>query len=104
MLQYGEPASLGKFDVIVVGDIMGQSVLPRLVRALEDFVEHGGGFLYCDNHKAFSFNTKELSFAGVLPIEVVPFRPYDEPPGQPICGDKPLNISPAAPDHPVLRG
>ena len=33
LLQYGEPASLGKFDVIVVGDVMGQSVLPRLVRA-----------------------------------------------------------------------
>ena len=31
-LQYGEPASLGKFDVIVAGDVMGQSVLPRLAR------------------------------------------------------------------------
>lgn len=59
LLQYGEPASLGKFDVIVAGDVMGQSVLPRLVRAMDDFVQRGGGFLYCDNHKAFSFNTKE---------------------------------------------
>src|ERR1700682_2908832 len=31
-LQYGDSASLRKFDVLVVGDVMGQSVLPRLVK------------------------------------------------------------------------
>ncbi len=103
-LQYGEPASLGKFDVIVAGDVMGQSVLPRLVRAMDSFVENGGGFLYCDNHKAFSFNTKELSFESVLPIEVEPFRPSDPALSQPLCKDKPLTIAPAAADHPVMKG
>ena len=44
---------------------------------IDGFVENGGGFLYCDNHKAFSFNTKELSFDSVLPIDVEPFRPSD---------------------------
>ena len=96
-LQYGEPSSLSKFDVIVAGDVMGQSVMPRLVRATApDWpVEHGGGFLYCDNHKAFSFNTKELSFDSVLPIDVEPFRPADPALSQPLhCKEKPLTIAP----------
>ncbi len=103
LLQYGDAESLQPFDVIVVGDTMGQSVMPRLVRGLTAFVEGGGGFLYCDNHKAFSFNTRELSFDEVLPIEVVPFRPYDEG-SQPMCSEKPLAVRPAAPGHPVMRG
>jgi uncharacterized membrane protein len=103
LLQYGDAEALKPFDVIVVGDTMGQSVMPRLVRGLTTFVEGGGGFLYCDNHKAFSFNTRELSFDEVLPIEVVPFRPYDEG-SQPVCSEKPLAVRPAAPQHPVMRG
>ena len=102
-LQYGDAESLRRFDVIVVGDTMGQSVMPRLVRGLTAFVEGGGGFLYCDNHKAFSFNTRELSFDDVLPIEVVPFRPYDEG-SQAICTEKTLKVQPAAPGHPVMQG
>src|SRR4051812_44555590 len=54
-LQYGDAESLGRFDVVVVGDIMGQSVMPRLAAGVEAFVRGGGGFWYCDNHKAFSF-------------------------------------------------
>ena len=44
-LQYGEDDSLRQFDVIVVGDIMGQSVLPRLVEAVRRYVEGGGKLL-----------------------------------------------------------
>jgi len=101
-LQYGDSESLKQWDVIVVGDIMGQSVLPRLIRGVTEFVEGGGGLWYCDNHKAFSFSTKELSFDAVLPIEVVPFRPYDPGKSQPVAeGGKPLI---AAAQHPIVRG
>ena len=102
-LQYGDAESLRRFDVVVVGDTMGQSVMPRSGPRLTAFVAGGGGFLYCDNHKAFSFNTRELSFDEVLPIEVVPFRPYDDG-SQPICSEKPLAVKPAAAGHPVMRG
>ena len=101
-LQYGDSASLKQFDVVVCGDTMGQSVMPRLVKGLTDFVEGGGGFMYCDNHKAFSFNTKELSFDPVLPIEVVPFRPYGPEASQPTVGATEIRIADA--DHPIVRG
>ena len=103
-LQYGDPASLKKYDVIVAGDVMGQSVMPHLVRGLKEFVEGGGGFLYCDNHKAFSFNTRELSFDDVLPIEMVPFRPYDPEGTQPVCSEDKLTVHVAAANHPTMRG
>lgn len=101
--QYADAESLRRFDVVVVGDIMGQGIMPRTVRGLTDFVEGGGGFLYCDNHKAFSFNTRERSFDPVLPIEVVPFRIYGPDPNQPMVG-KPFQVQVAAPDHPVMKG
>jgi uncharacterized membrane protein len=106
-LQYGEGNSLRQFDVLVVGDTMGQSVVPRLVRAVTRFVEGGGGLWYCDNHKAFSFNTKALSFDAVLPIEVRPFRPYDpnaSQPQVPSTKESPLRVRIAAADHPIVRG
>jgi len=61
-LQYADSEMLRQWDVVVMGDVMGQSVLPRHVRAMREFVEGGGGFWYCDNHKAFSFYVKENSF------------------------------------------
>ena len=102
-LQYGDAESLRAFDVIVVGDVMGQSIVPRLVKGLAAYVEGGGGLMYCDNHKAFSFNTVELSFDAVLPIDVVPFRPYGPQPCQPMLKE-PVAVKVAAPDHPVVRG
>jgi hypothetical protein len=103
-LQYGDSESLRKYDVIVAGDVMGQSVLPRLVRGLTEFVEGGGGFWYGDNHKAFMFYTRELSFDAVLPIEVVPFRAYGPETSQPRCGEKSFKPVIAAPDHPIVKG
>jgi len=103
-LQYGDCESLKSWDVIVVGDVMGQSVLPRLVRAVREYVEGGGGLWYCDNHKAFMFYTKELSFDEVLPIEVVPFRAYGPEPSQPRTGEGPVRPVAVARDHPILRG
>jgi len=102
-LQYGDGESLRAFDCVVVGDVMGQSVVPRLVRGLTAYVEGGGELMYCDNHKAFSFSTRELSFDAVLPIEVVPFRPYGPEPSQPLIKE-PFAVKVAAPDHPVVRG
>jgi len=101
-LQYAEVESLRQWDVIVIGDIMGLSFLPRAARAMREFVEGGGGFWYCDNHKAFNFYMKERSFDDVLPIEVKAWRPYSPGESQPsIEGGKPLI---AAPEHPVVKG
>lgn len=111
-LQYGDAESLKHFDVVVVGDVMGQGVMPRLAQGMSAFVNGGGGFMYCDNHKGFSFNTLERSFNDVLPVEVVPFRPMgpvgpDDVKGQPtVRGDKdhPLKLQVKAADHPVMKG
>ncbi len=103
-LQYADGDSLRCFDVVVIGDVMGQSVVPRVVDGLREFVGGGGGLLYCDNHKAFSFYTKELSFDEVLPIDVVPFRAYDAQGKQPYCDEKPLAITPVASSHPIMGG
>ena len=103
-LQYGDAETLKAFDVVVVGDVMGQSVVPRLVKGLSDYIETGGGLMYCDNHKAFSFYTKELSFDAVLPVEVVPFRPYGPDPSQPMCKEKDLKVKVVAADHPIVKG
>ena len=113
-LQYGDAESLKPFDVIVAGDVMGQSVVPRLVKGLTDFVEGGGGFWYCDNHKAFSFIIKERSFDGILPIETVLFRPYgpDPPMPQYVPGLNkktakeyaPLKVKIIATDLPMVKG
>jgi uncharacterized membrane protein len=101
-LQYGDEQSLAPYDVIVVGDVMGESVLPRLANGLATFVKQGGGLWYCDNHKAFSFVTRERSFDSVLPIEMIPFRPYDENGQQPML---PGPVSVVAGDaHPILKG
>ena len=91
-LQYADAQSLGQFDVVVAGDVMGQSVMPRLVEAMSQFVRKGGGLWYCDNHKSFSFLTKERSLEDVLPLEVVPFRAYHES-GQPaVAGPVTLKV------------
>ena len=103
-LQYADADSLAPFDVIVAGDIMGEGVLPRVVTALTAFVERGGGFMYCDNHKAFRFNTKERSFDAVLPIETIPYRPYTNTAAQPYCNEKPLAVTIKTPGHPTVRG
>ena len=102
-LQYGDSQSLRPFDCIVVGDIMGQSVVPRLVKGLTAYVEGGGGLWYGDNHKAFMFNTKELSFDPVLPIEVVPFRAYGPEACQPLIKE-PVAAKVVAGNHPVVKG
>jgi uncharacterized membrane protein len=102
-LQYGDSESLRQFDAIVCGDLMGQSVMPRLVKGLADFVQGGGGFWYCDNHKAFMFYTKELSFDAVMPIETVPFRAYGPEPSQPLIKED-LTPKVVAADHPILGG
>jgi len=103
-LQYGDAASLGAFDVVVVGDVMGQSVMPRLVEGLGRFVRDGGGLMYCDNHKAFMFYTKERSFDAVLPIEVVPFRAYAPPEENQPLVKGPVRVQVAARDHPIANG
>ncbi len=111
-LQYGDAESLKHFDVVVVGDVMGQGIMPRLAKGVSAFVDGGGGFMYCDNHKAFSFNTLERSFDDVLPVRVIPYRPMgpvsaDDVKGQPtIHGDKdhPLKFVVKAADHPVMKG
>lgn len=103
-LQYGDAESLAKYDVIVVGDTMGQSVLPRLVRGITEFVEGGGGLWYCDNHKAFMFYTVARSFDEVLPIAVVPFRAYGPGPSQPRCKEGPVKVRVTARRHPIVRG
>ncbi len=102
--QYADFESLRRFDVVVVGDVMGQSLMPRTVEGLAAFVAAGGGFWYCDNHKAFSFNTLALSFDIVLPIHVLPFRPFGPEPNQPICNEKELKVKVKAPNHPIVKG
>ncbi|HUT89637.1 MAG TPA: glutamine amidotransferase [Thermoguttaceae bacterium] len=103
-LQYGDRQALRAFDVIVAGDFKGEAILPRLMRGLADFVEGGGGFLYGDNHKAFTWTRLEQSLDEVLPIESVLFRPYDGGKGQPLCDESPLTITIAAAGHPAVRG
>jgi uncharacterized membrane protein len=103
-LQYGDSETLKNFDVLVVGDVMGQSVLPRLVKGVTGFVEGGGGLWYCDNHKAFMFYEKERSFEAVLPIEILPFRAYGPEDNQPRCGEGAVKPVIAAADHPVVKG
>ncbi len=104
-LQYANAKNLKRFDVIVAGDVMGQSFVPRVVEGMKAFVEGGGGFLYCDNHKAFSFNTVEDSLDAVLPIKVVPFRPYGPEACQPMVkAEKPFVPTLVAPKHPVVAG
>lgn len=102
-LQYGDSQTLGQFDVLMVGDIMGQSVTPRLVKAMDEYVRAGGGFWYCDNHKAFSFYAVEKSFDSVLPIAVRPFRPYEPGVSQPQVSGEVKVVAESA-DHPVLKG
>ena len=103
LLQYGDAESLRPFDVIVCGDVMGESVVPRLAKGLTAFVDGGGGFWYGDNHKAFMFYTKELSFDAVMPIETVPFRAYGPEPSQPLIKEN-LKIKVVLADHPVVKG
>jgi uncharacterized membrane protein len=103
-LQYADRQTLRAFDVIVAGDFKGEAILPRLMRGLADFVEGGGGFLYGDNHKAFTWTRLEQSLDEILPIESVLFRPYDGGKGQPYCDESPLTITIAAADHPAVRG
>ena len=103
-LQYGEAATLKNYDVIVIGDVMGQSVMPRLAEAVSAFVNGGGGLWYCDNHKAFTFPEMNRSFDEVLPVETVPFHAAEQSLRQPISFEKPLNVKPVTPDHPILKG
>jgi len=103
-LQYGDADSLKNYDVIVVGDTMGQSVLPRLVRAVGEYVAGGGGFWYCDNHKSFMFYELERSFDHVLPIKLVPFRAYGPEANQPRAAEGKIKVVPVAVDHPILEG
>jgi hypothetical protein len=71
---------------------------------VSEFVEGGGGVWYGDNHKAFMFYTKDLSFDAVLPIEVLPFRAYGPEPSQPRTTEGPVKPQTAAADHPIVKG
>ena len=101
-LQYAEPSSLRPYDVIVAGDFMAGAMMPRVVKAVEAFVADGGGFMYCDNHKAFMFSTREVSFENVLPIEMPPFRPYSPEGMVPYMDEKPLKITATQSDHAIM--
>ncbi len=103
-LQYAEPTSLRPYDVIVAGDFMAGAMMPRVIKAVESFVADGGGFMYCDNHKAFMFSTREVSFENVLPIEMPPFRPYSPEGMAPYMDEKPLKIMAAQLDHAIMAG
>ncbi len=108
-LQYADETSLRRFDVIVVGDLPGPSMTARVAKAVETFVDGGGGFLYCDNHKGFSFISREMSFDSVLPVHVDAFRPMgslgpDDAPSQLILQGKPIQLRVKQADHPILKG
>jgi uncharacterized membrane protein len=112
-LRYGDAETFKRFDVIVVGDVMGQSVVPRLVQGMEEFVKGGGGVMFCDNHKAFSCQTRQRSFDAVMPVEFIPFRPFGAEPGVPTLEFKtappagtgtPLKVTVKVPNHPIFAG
>jgi uncharacterized membrane protein len=112
-LQYGDTETFKQFDVIVVGDVMGESITPRLAAGMEAFVKGGGGALFCDNHKAFSCETRERSFDAVMPVQFIPFRPFGPEPGEPALqmlsapqgGAGPLlKVTVKEPNHPVFSG
>lgn len=102
-LQYGDRQSLREFDMVVMEDVMGTSMVPRVVEGMRDFVAGGGGVMFGDGFKAMMYDRIELSFDAIMPIDVVPFRPYGPSASQPVVRGH-IHPQIVAPHHPVVRG
>ncbi|NNM86968.1 MAG: hypothetical protein HKL95_00440, partial [Phycisphaerae bacterium] len=102
-LQYGDRQSLREFDVVVMEDVMGTSVVSRLVEGMRAFVADGGGVMFGDGYKAMTYDRLELSFNEIMPIDVVPFRPFGPTSSQPLVAGR-IYPTIVAPADPVVKG
>jgi uncharacterized membrane protein len=99
--EYLDSDYLSQFDVLLIGDIMVH-LSDGFQTAVRDFVQHGGGLIYCANHKwGIGMKVKGQPFEEVLPA-VWPDR--DEKGDYKGWLDN-RNFEPvvAAPEHPIVR-
>ena len=67
--QYGDADYFSQFDVVMMGDVVGWSMPPRLLDGLQRFVENGGGFLYAASYKWETALLDNTPFETVLPAK-----------------------------------
>lgn len=64
--QYGDQL-FARYDVVVMGDIVGWSLPPRFHAALQNFVRGGGGLVYAASYKWDTALLKDTVFEAALP-------------------------------------
>lgn len=69
--EYIDENVLSQFDVVLFGDMVGNSIPPKTVAALKQFITNGGGFIYCASYK---WNTcfDGCNLPDVLPVSLKP--------------------------------
>ena len=108
--EYLDADWLSQFDVLLLGDIMGLSLNPRFLAAVEDFVKDGGGLVYCASHKWRSSAQKNTPFAnalpGVMPVDAWTEDWRDEEKFPQLADNAPFTPRVAAgkSDHPIVKG
>lgn len=102
--EYVDSEFLSQFDVLLLGDVVGWSFNPQFRQAVNDFVNNGGGVIYCASWKWHCAVEKNTPFAEVLPAEF----PADNWTGdwKAIGGgeEKEFAAVAAMPEHPVMKG
>jgi len=70
--EYLDSNYLSQFDVVLFGDVVGNSLPPRVIEALKQFVTNGGGFIFCASYKWNTCLGNACSLADVLPVSLTP--------------------------------
>ena len=104
--EYLDAEYLARFDVVLLGDVMGWSFNPRFQEAVTGYVERGGGLAYCASFKWHISMLNKTPFGQVLP-GAFPFdSSVDEWATSPLINENGA-FKPAPPQgkkHPVTEG
>ena len=65
--QYLDANYLSQFDVVLIGDIVGVSLMPRFYDGIQKFVENGGGLAWVASYKWQITQLKDTPLEAVLP-------------------------------------
>ena len=104
--EYLDAEYLSRFDVVLIGDVVGWSLNPRFQTAVSNYVASGGGMVYCASYKWHISMLNSTPFGQVLPA-AFPFDSSIDEWATANLGSDGAAFAPAPPPdkkHPVTDG